>query len=309
MPRFKRKVLQPEPRDDGLDVFTVSQANEFRAVARNAFAEMGLEVEIRSDHAVDSAGRQFGFWNIATQCADAPRRDWPGLVSAHARRVLESMDGPDPFQDLDRGEAARRTYARLYAAESLLSPELFPHREFAPGIVEALALDLPETVAVFSHENAATLGGFDALRAAGVANLHTLPVERLETIQAAEGSQFTALMGDSVYTASRALLLPALATQLTGEEVSGHGWLFSVPNRHQVVWHVIRDLSIVHAVNGMAHFTVLGFSDAPGPVSPHVYWWNGSQYEQLTHVDDRGNIAVRAGPAFMDMLNQLDPRS
>jgi hypothetical protein len=309
MPLFKRRAAEPEARDEALELFTVSEANDFRTVVRNAFAEMGLEVEIRPDHAIDSAGRQFGFWNIATQCADAPRRDWPSLVSIHARRVLESMDGPDPFQDLEREEAAGRTYARLYAADALLSPELHPHREFAPGIVEALALDLPETVSVFTHENAASLGGFEALRAAGIANLQALPVERLETIQAPGGAQFTALMGESVYTASRALLLPALATQLTEDEVSEHGWLLSIPNRHQVVWHLIRDLSIVHALNGMAHFTVLGFSDTPGPVSPHVYWWTGSQYEQLTQIDDQGHIAVHAGPAFTDMLNQLDAPS
>jgi hypothetical protein len=136
--------------------------------------------------------------------------------------------------------------------------------------------------------------------------LQALPVEQLETIKAPGGGQFTALLGDSVYTASRAVLLPALATKLTGQELSEHGWLLSIPNRHQVVWHVIHDLSIVHVLNAMAHFTILGFSDAPGPVSPHVYWWAGSEYEQLTQIDEQGNITIEAGPAFTEMLNQLD---
>jgi hypothetical protein len=215
------------------------------------------------------------------------------------------MDAPDPFEGLDPDDAARRTYARLYPDDALPSLDGYPHREFVPGIVEMLALDLPETVAVFDREKLAKVGGWEGLWAHGVANLRALPVERLETLDAPGGGRFTALLGDSVYTGSRALLLPELATQLTGEDLSNFGWLMSVPNRHQVAWHVIRDASVISALNGMAHFTVLGFCDAPGPVSPHVYWWNGSAYEQLTRIDDTGAIAIHAGPGFTDVLNTL----
>jgi len=262
-------------------------------------------VVIQPDHDVDDAGRQFGFWNLAAQCADERRPAWRGLIREHVQRVLASMDAPDSFEGLDRDEAARRTYARLYPHDALPSLDAYPHREFVPGIVEMLALDLPQTVAVFDHEKLAKVGGWEALRAHGVANLRALPVESIQTLDAPGGGKFTALLGDSVYTGSRALLLPGLAAQLTGEDASNFGWLMSVPNRHQVVWHVIRDDSIISALNGMAHFTVLGFSDAPGPVSPHVYWWNGADYEQLTRIDDTGAISIHAGPAFTGVLNTL----
>ncbi|KRA32483.1 hypothetical protein ASD81_13045 [Nocardioides sp. Root614] len=270
-----------------------------------AFAELGLEVVIHPDHAVDDTGRQFGFWNIATQCADERRPEWRRLIREHVRRVVASLDAPDPFEGIDRDEAASRTFARLYPDDALPSLEDYPHSQFAPGIVEMLALDLPETVAVFNRENAARLGNWESIRAHGVANLAALPAERLETLDGPGGGRFTALLGDSVYTGSRALLLPGLATQLTGEDVSDFGWLMSVPNRHQVVWHMIRDSSVITALNGMAHFTVMGFSDSPGPVSPHVYWWDGSGYEQLTRIDGTGAIAIHAGPAFTDVLNTL----
>lgn len=235
MALFGKKAAPPEPRDRALEFFTVSQADHFRTIARNAFAENGLEVDIYPDHAVDSSGRQFGFWNIATQCADARPRDWPRLLSTHVRRITESMDAPDPFQDLEADDAAARTYLRLYAADALPSFDAYPHREFAPGIVELLALDLPETVAIFDHEHANRLGGVAALRASGLANLRGLSVEHLETVPAPGGGDFTALLGNSVYTGSRAVLLPRLATDVTGTEPGGHGWLMSVPNRHQVV--------------------------------------------------------------------------
>jgi len=302
---FNRRAPDSEQPDEALSFFTSSTANDFRGVAREVFAELGLEVVIHPDHAVDDAGRQFGFWNVAAQCADERRPEWNRVVREHVERVLESMDAPDPFTDIDPSDVAQRTYARLYAEDGLPPLDKYPHREFVPGVVEMLALDLPETVAFFDHENAARLGGWEALQAQGMTNLQSLPVESLETLDAPGGGIFNALLGDSVFTGSRALLLPGLATQLTGEAVSEFGWLMSIPNRQQVVWHMIRDSTVVNAVNGMAHFTMLGYSDAPGPVSPHVYWWNGSAYEQLTQIDENGAISVHAGPAFSGVLNTL----
>src|SRR6266446_575336 len=126
------------------------------------------------------------------------------------------------------------------------------------------------------------------LRSRGVANLEELPVESFETLPTAGGGSFHALLGESVYTASRALLLPSLATTLSGDAPNEHGWLMSVPNRHQVVWHVIKDDTVVPAIQAMTYFTRLGFGDSPGPLSPHVFWCNGSSYEQLTRIDDEG---------------------
>ena len=121
-----------------------------------------------------------------------------------------------------------------------------------------------------------------------------------------EPGSFTALLGESVYTASRALLLPDLASELTGKRVREEfGWLMSVPNRHQVVWHIIEDATVVAAVNGMARFAAMGYSDSPTPVSPHVFWWNGTSYEQLTEVSDDGGLAIRVSPAFQAVLESI----
>jgi hypothetical protein len=297
-----KKPKRSEEMDEHLAFLTRSQADDLRSDVRRVFAELGLEVHMHPDHAVDDSGRQFGFWNVATQCVEEPRDSWPSIIRRHVQLVLASMDAPDPFEGLSIEEAARRTFSRLYDVASVPSIESFPHQEFAPGIVEMLALDLPETVAVFSHDNVRALGGWEDLRRHGLSNLRVLPTEALETLQGPGGATITALIGDSVYTASRALLLPQLASALTGEEPGQFGWLMSTPNRHQVVWHVIRDATVVGAVEAMARFTALGYSDAPGPVSPHVFWWNGDAYEQLTHVGEDGALSVRVSPVFQGVL-------
>jgi hypothetical protein len=303
---FKKKSPEPETADSDLTFFTVSRANEFRAITREVFAEKGLEVQVHPGHAVDDSGREYGFWNVAAACYDQPQSAWRDVIRNHLQRVLASLDAPDPFDALAPADVSEQTFARLYDEASLPGIGSYPHSEFAPGIVEMLALDLPDTVAVFSHKNSKKFGGWEALRSQGISNLRGLEVEHLETLPAPGGGSFDVLLGDSVYTASRALLLPHLATELTGKRVRDEfGWLMSVPNRHQVVWHVIEDDGVVSAINGMARFAAMGYSDAPGPLSPHVFWWNGTSYEQLTDVSDDGGLTVRVSPAFQAVLDSI----
>lgn len=302
---FRKPAKSTDQPDEAMPFFSAPEANALRELVRRAFAERGMEVVVHPDHAVDDRGRQFGFWNLGAQCADAPPGRWPGLVADHLHRVLASSDTSDPFDSLSADEATTRTYARLHPVDGVPTLEPYPHREFVPGVVEMLALDLPEAVAYYSHENSEALGGWEALRAAGIRNLKALPVEQLELIDAPGGGSFTVLLGNSVHTASRALLLPELAAELRAEPPPEHGWLMSVPNRQQVIWHVVRDISVINVVNAMAQFTALGHSDAPGPVSPHLYWWNGSAYEQLTQFDDGGRLAIHPSPGFTDILNDF----
>lgn len=301
---FSRKPKDTSPPDEALTFFTEAEAREFRRLMSEAFAERGLEVQTHPDHAVDGAGRQFGFWNAGATCHGERRSTWPSLVREHVRRVVEGVDAPDPFVGLSTDDAHRSVYARLYEAAFLPTLEPYPHRDFAPGLVEMLALDMPESVTVFDHEAAAAAGGWERLRAAGVENLRRLPVEELTTVPGEGGGSFTVLLGESVYTGSRALLMPGLVADVAHETVGDHGWLLSVPNRHQVVWHTVRDVSVVGALTGMARFSVMGYEDAAGALSPHVYWWDGRQYEQLTHVRD-GGIVVQPTEGFLAVLEQL----
>lgn len=312
MALFKRRrpaaggAPDPAPVPDGsLTFLSSADADDFRQAAAVAFADIGLTVTMHADHAVDAKGRQFGFWNVAALCASLPRAEWPATIDQHLRTVLAGMDAPSPFEGLDADEAHFRTYARLYEEAGVPAIDNYPRQSFAPGLVEIMALDLPDAVAMFRREHVADLGGFEALRRSGIANLAQLPVEHLEVLDAPGNGKFHALFGDSVYTASRALLLPRLATDLTGEVPTDHGWLMCVPNRHQIAWHVIRDSTVISAVQGMVHFARLGYNDSPGPLSPHVYWWNGAAYEQLTHPSEDGGVRIEVSPRFQAVLEAV----
>lgn len=173
---------RPEPSDVDLTFFTVAKADEFRGLAREVFAELGFEVQVHPDHAIDAEGRGYGFWNVAANCHNQPESEWRDTIRQHLQRVLASFEAADPFEEMSLEEVGRQTYARLCEESSLPSLEVYPHREFAPGVVEMLALDLPETVAVFSHDHARKFGGWEALRSQGMTNLRALDNEQLETL-------------------------------------------------------------------------------------------------------------------------------
>ena len=305
---FRRERLDESEPDPALPFLTVDGADRVRSLTAVAFAEHGLEVTVHADHVRDSSGRLFGLWNVATVCHQAPRGQsaWPRLVRDHVRRILAGMDGPDPFLSLTREEAAARTYARIYPVDGLPNDlSAYPYEEFAPGLVQLLALDLPDTVRVYQHLQAQLLGGVDYLRAAGITNLRKEKTQRIRRVPAGEGGHFNVLDGDSVYTASRALLMPNPLGDTTLRSGSGNGWLLSVPNRHQVCWHLIEDLGVVQSIKGMAVFARLGYNDSAGQLSPHVFWWDGTGYRQLTEFDTDGNITVHAGPEFARLLERL----
>ncbi|TWG99250.1 hypothetical protein L615_002700000310 [Nocardioides sp. J9] len=55
----------------------------------------------------------------------------------------------------------------------------------------------------------------------------------------------------------------------------------------------------------MAGFAAAGHGDSPGPLSPHVYWWDGSGYQQLTSIDDEGTLTAVLGADFQAVLEDL----
>jgi hypothetical protein len=55
---------------------------------------------------------------------------------------------------------------------------------------------------------------------------------------------------------------------------------------------MIRDTDTVLSINAMTVFAQLGYSNALGTLSPHVYWWDGSGYQQLTEIGPAGDVGI-----------------
>jgi hypothetical protein len=73
------------PRDGTFAFFDVEQGVRFRARVREAFAEVGREVEVYADVVVDDRGSPFGLHNVAAACYNDDRgeRAWAEVIRKH----------------------------------------------------------------------------------------------------------------------------------------------------------------------------------------------------------------------------------
>lgn len=297
----KRSSAENEPRDDALPVLSVQQAGRLRALVRDAFARSGREVIVYSGHVEDDTGAQFGLDGLARRMVDpsVTRSSWPTVVDEHVRRLTAAVDGPNEF-DVPLEDLLPRTYLRLYDPESL--PDDGPwsyRREAAPGVLELLALDTPDAVGVFNDEHVARYG-LDLLRRAGYANLRTVQPDAREQL---DGVQV--LVGESMYLASTALVLPEVVLRTTGEAILRNGVLVAMPFRHQLLYHVPRDGEVVAALHAITRLAGLGYSDGIGQISPHVFWWNDGEFTRLTELTGENTMRVIVSGEFAEVFTRL----
>ncbi|MFD5029916.1 hypothetical protein ACFVWX_05045 [Streptomyces sp. NPDC058220] len=296
------------PRDPAFSFFSVDEGALFRGQVREAFAEHGLEVTVYADVVTDSGGRQFGLGNLAAVCHNDDRgpRVWGELARQHAGMVLRTMDAPSALDTLPPEQIRAQLYPRVISREGL-DPQSFGYaRSVAPGLYEVLALDLPESVMMLTDEALEPLGELRHLRDQALGNLRELPVEVSETVKDSDGMRFEVLLGDSFYTASRVLALEAVVQQVTGQRISPDGALVAIPFRHQLAFHVIRDMTMIPSLNAMAAFAASGFEDTPGAISPYVYWWRGGTLTQLSDEDEDGEgLRIVVGDDFQELLERL----
>lgn len=298
---FKRSRPQPPP--DGDLPLNVDQAARLRSLVRTAFAEAGTEVVVRADHVIDDDGRQFGLWNIAAVCNTEPERTWPGLVRAH----VALLGRPDDIESMDAAELGPSVYLRLVETAGL------PDRSWHPGaqtygddLTALLSVDRAEMVSTPREDYWDARGGLDRWLVTGRANLLALLIsddldhERITPSSGAGG--FEVVSGDSFFTASTALLTDDLLRRFVPAADASRGVLLAMPFRHQIAFRVIdgtADSAV--ALNHLFQFAMLGFSDAPGPLSPHVYWIRDGRWVQITRFDDSRPV-VELGPDLAELL-------
>jgi hypothetical protein len=297
--------------DQDFPFLTVGQAARLRSLTRDAFAEQGVETAIEGDHLQAADGHQYGLHNLFATCHAAPRgeRSWRGTVREHVARMVRLQDQPAPA-DLPAAEVLAHAFVRVCGTSTLPSLDLFGyHRTLGGDLVELLAFDTDEAVTFLTDDVVDRIGG-DALRAAGVDHLLAEPFGEVAWLDAPGNGRFAVLLGESVYTASRVLTMDDVLRRVLGELDAANGVLVSVPNRHQLTFHVPSDGRLLAALEGMIRFTMTGFADGVGGVSPHVFWRppSGGALEQRTAFDGDGTVSVQVRGAFAGVVERLGAR-
>jgi hypothetical protein len=290
---------------------TLAQAARLRSLAHQAFAEAGVEVVVRPGHLEAADGRVFGLGNLAATCLqllqDGREKAWPEVVRRHAQVVLASPAMDAVLTELPREEVLRRTYLRLVGTATLPAEAWAWYRYARPvagDLVELLAFDEPETVRMLRDEDVAALG-LEDLRFAGLENLLRDRYDSHEVIRGPSGQSFHLVLGDSVYTASKLLVLPDLLARTVGEREPEFGVLVAVPHRHQIAFALVEPATLLSTVRTLAGFTAGRYEDGVGPLSPYLYWWKDGRVVQVSFLDDAGTLSIDATGEFGDLLRRL----
>ena len=94
--------------------------------------------------------------------------------------------------------------------------------------------------------------------------------------------RFTAVRGESLFTASLALVLPEAMERFSGDDDWGRGVLLAVPSRYELLYRPIDAADARVALQHMVEAAFLGFQDEVGPLSPDVFWVRKQKWVQVT---------------------------
>jgi hypothetical protein len=271
--------------DDHLTFLTVGEGRELRRLVETAFTKTGHDVTVHTDRAVDRHGTSFALWNIASLCRGADRSRWPDLIDEHVRLVTTVPPGLD---DLPPDELRNAVRLRLVAAGSVEAPDLLGYaRRVAPELLEVIAADLPDSVVTLRRDDLTGMGTLGELMERGRAGLgEVLSTAQIEPATVGAGrAAFTALAGDSFFTASLALLLSETVERFSGEADHGYGILVAVPDRHRLAYRVVDGPSTGDALRRMFEWARSACDGSAASVSPNVFWVRDRRWAQVTSVD------------------------
>jgi len=291
---------QPHPV---LTPLTVSQADRLVRLAEDAVAKRGLPMQYDGAGALMPVGSEgvpvhdgmvAGLTNLARTVAGLPRQLWRSAVAAHFDQMT-APDGPPPIPD----DLESELYLRLVCASTIEPTWAERMPEFAPGVITVPATYTGRAVAMYFDIDRLGVTREEATRM-GLANLRRLH-DTVEHVRY-DGAEITALTG-SMFTASRALVLDTVLRESLQVENPPFGCLVAMPARDLLLVHVLRDQTVLTALDMLVTLATTLFISRPGPVSPHVYYATDHEWHQVT--DDTGEIRVQDGDRLADAVKRL----
>ena len=135
----------------------------------------------------------------------------------------------------------------------------------------------------------------------GLANLRSLRDE-VETV-GFDGAELTLLTG-SMFSASRALVFDTVLRESLQVENPPFGCLVAMPARDMLLVHVLRDQTMLKALEQLMTIASTMFSTRPGPVSPHVYYVTDNEWHQVTDYST-GEFRLHAVDQLEDAAQRL----
>ncbi len=300
MALLKRSSASPDP---DFSFLSANEGKKLRDLAAKEFARQGISAECRGDHFLESNGKKYGLHNLVATCHGAPegKSAWPQIIEQHVTAVLAVMSEPDQPHSLE--EMRAHAILRLVDVRSLsdMTDRFGYARPWSDDVLELIAFDHPDWVSYLRDED---LEGLDIseIRDVALDNLRQQPVDERSSTEIESGVVIHSVAGLSFYTASRAILLDE-ELEAFGEHP--HGAFFIIPDRHNLLFHVLKDTTFIPALQNLAGVALGAYGENVSPLSPHVYWWHDGVVTQVTKIGEANEYRVEPDEELTEVMNAL----
>jgi hypothetical protein len=240
-----------------------------------------------------------GLSNVAQMCHQISWDRWPGAIAHHFGLAMAPPDIEDVARNFDKARPLLKL--RLWARESVPDVELVAW-DVADDLVAVLTLDLPEMLATVKRADAMKWPLSKAeLWHLAQTNVRAEGLLAAPAVDVGDGASVHVLEGNrTFFAASHALFLEAYVGP------APRGAVVAVPRRHTMVFHAIRDLSVVPALNSMMRVIPQMCHEGPGSITSSIYWWQSNAPLTLLPIEyGDGGVTFTPPAPFVDLLNAL----
>jgi hypothetical protein len=304
----QHNVPTSDDYDHLLTPLTSTEADHLVRLAMTALADHGvltcylydegtLLVTSTTDSGLGIEGAVFGLTNLARTISAEPSQQWRPLVEHHFDCLLARVERPPGAPP----DPERELYLRLIARASVPEELSAGIPEFLPGLIAVPASNQNGTYALHFQPESFGLTWTEAHRIA-LTNLNQFT----DTVSIVERDGVElAVLGDSSWAASRALVLDTVLRESLQVENPRYGVLVALPARHLLVIHVIRDLAVLPALSAMLHLTHEAFESAPGPLTRSIYLVDQSGWHPATTSPTDHPLRHHLTPHFRSLTQTL----
>ncbi|MFI6737874.1 hypothetical protein ACIBI9_33550 [Nonomuraea sp. NPDC050451] len=248
--------------------------------------------------------------NVFAEAGGVPHDELPafaadfvsGFARGYRRKMAQVPDTSADIRHLVDSEALR---IRIYSEAALADPpglrDSLVTRPLAPGLVETVVIDLPDSIMSLGRERLGGLTENQVFGAALHASLHREPhytkVEEVMGVPVTFIGETQRYIGCHVHVLSR-YVGPAR-----------HGALVSFPLPEYLLVHEIGDVHVIAAMESMQAVTRTLIEQGEKGISSQVYWWRPGQDEPAA-LDDGGVPDLRPVEVEVDHQEKsITPRT
>lgn len=276
-------------RDAEYPQLTLKQGVKMRQLCEDAFGNLGIAVQVLSDRVlVADSTRGYGLETVVRMVAQAPEREWKSAIAEYFARLVADGEKAD-IDELPAEQILERTRAKIIDPATITQEHAEAHFNYTQWVGRLpllMAFDGEERITYLRDEHVDRLGHEQAWDAARK-NLLIEGCGTPEQATSEDGGSVFAIMSESNFQATW-LAYPEELLDTLGFKAGPLGVFMTVPAATALNLHVVNEGTSISDLAFMAQLAIAQYEGMPHPLSPHIYWWNGSYVQPITVATETG---------------------